>query len=118
MQKQVTPYIGDVPEEEILSMGCPKELLHLYRKENNPYEKKETPPKPMYYAVHMEEREYHRGCCVFSRKVVVLLVKENFANYGELIHEIHQKYLRSAWHRKRYSILDIKEVSTLEEQSE
>ena len=58
MQKQITPYIGDVPEEEILSMGCPKELLHLYRKENNPYEKKDTPPKPMYYAVEIKEKGF------------------------------------------------------------
>ena len=118
MQKQVTPYIGDVPEEEILSMGCPKELLHLYRKENNPYEKKNTPPKPMYYAVEIKEKRFHRGCCTFSRTIKTFFTKSNYANLGELIHELNDTYLRSAWHRKRYSILDIKEVSTLEEQSE
>ena len=40
---KVTPYIGNVAEHELLAMGCPKHLLHLYKKENDPRNQSKPP---------------------------------------------------------------------------
>ena len=42
-------------------------------------------------------------------QIEVLLEKARFETFGDLIRHLNDRYLRTEWHRKRFTILGIEE---------
>ena len=63
----------------------------------------------MYYAIQIKEQDFMRGSCISSRNKEVLLEKARFETFGDLIRHLNDMYLRTEWHRKRFTILGIEE---------
>tara|TARA_Y100000114_G_scaffold142677_1_gene149480 strand:+ start:916 stop:1149 length:234 start_codon:yes stop_codon:yes gene_type:complete len=64
----------------------------------------------MYYAVKIQEKNFHKGCCVYNKTKEIFFEKSQYKTWGDLLWLLNDKYLRTSWLRKRYSILDVREV--------